>query len=219
MKLVFVFACFAIACNGFVLQARRDYHKQRRGDVRSNTNFEYIINMLNETIAQLKHYDPLDVESRTFKIASYDLTFRNVHLEGFSGIKHDISSVVNGESGTLQIKLNLPGASGSTKSWTLNAPLIFGEGDASFSVQNAKLSISLPYSKTGGFGKAKVHTSMGKAKVSLTGVNNDEILSKKITNFMNFLLNDGFNHSLFQDILGKLVDQFLSKFQEFINSM
>ncbi|KAK5645854.1 hypothetical protein RI129_004318 [Pyrocoelia pectoralis] len=210
MKLFIIFVCVAGITSGSILKKNVDSLLHKFQNPHFDIDLETIKNLLEDLIAKLKPLDPFHEQSKSVTLLGYKFDLTNVDVEGFSNILQDISIDSNITTKTLKVDVGLSAVSGSIESWALSTPVLFGNGDASSSIKNAKISIEISYRSSKGFEPSKVLTSMGEATVSISGVNNSDKLSKKISNFLTSILNDVFNYPQFHAIIGRAIDSFLS---------
>ncbi|KAF5273598.1 hypothetical protein FQR65_LT04597 [Abscondita terminalis] len=217
MKVIVIFGCLitfsasASYANQNILNQKYLQKFQEREDLD-----EIIENAINYLVGILKNFDPIDIPEYVVNIFEYNVVFKNIHVEGFSGIVPNVNVSIEILQTALNLSLSVTNLSASIESWESNFPLLFGKGEARVDIQDLKIYLHVLYKLFGGLSPSEFITSIEEANAWVTGVNNNEELSQQISNLLNYILNTFMNSKEFHDMLGPLLDTVLQNIIDLI---
>ncbi|KAK5645859.1 hypothetical protein RI129_004323 [Pyrocoelia pectoralis] len=181
MKIFVVFVCLA----GLAAADPQDDDVQL-----SKADLLPIEELFDKFVALLKRFDPVHIESETFfDIFGMYLRVEHLHAEGFSNIISDFAVNTVYPEIEVKIKLSLPHIFASVESFDVSTPIIFGQGNASFSLKKGTGSITIVYSFEDGFKPPVIVASAESFNVDIVGLNNHAELRETISRTSKFLYN------------------------------
>ncbi|KAF2884134.1 hypothetical protein ILUMI_22023 [Ignelater luminosus] len=154
--------------------------------------FEGIINdTINKLAETLGQYDPIQIEHWAFDILGHSCLIENWKMEGFSKIVAARISFSGFINWTLDMEINIGPIEEFVKYWKVVGELLYGEGKVNFDMDKANLKIVVTLNPiTMNVKSATITPHISNAKHTITGLLHDEELSRKVSDYMDWLLND-----------------------------